>query len=384
MKDCNLKKMYIKRVLLNKIQEKLSTKKAILIFGPRQSGKTTLVKKFLDSYEGKTLFYDGEDIDAQDFLTSQSVEKYKSGLSEYDLLVVDEAQQIPDIGINLKLIVDHIDIEIIATGSSSFDLAQDVGEPLVGRKYSYTLYPISQLELNEYEDPVETSSKLENRLIYGSYPEIITDKSLEEKREDLKELVSSYLYKDVLEHEGIKHRKKIVDLLRLLAFQIGNEVSKSELATQLGINVKTVQKYLDLLEKTFVLKNIRGFSRNLRKEVTKTSRYYFYDNGARNALIDNFNDLKLRNDTGQLWENYIVMERVKKQEYKNIYANNYFWRTYDQKEIDWVEEREGKLFGYEIKWSEDKKPSAPKDWIDTYANAEYEVVNKENYLEFIA
>ena len=375
--------MYIERVLSKKIKEKITSKKAILVFGPRQSGKTTLLKKFLKNYEGSSLFYDGEDIDAQDFFSSQSIEKYKSELSNYDLLIIDEAQQIPDIGKNLKLIVDHVDIKVIATGSSSFDLAQNVGEPLVGRKYSYTLYPISQIELNKQEDPVETKSRLEKRLVYGSYPEIITDESSESKKEDLKELVSSYLYKDILEHEGIRHRKKIVDLLRLLAFQIGNEVSKSELATQLGIGTKTVAKYLDLLEKSFVLVNIRGFSRNLRKEVTKTSRYYFYDNGVRNALIENFNDLNIRNDVGELWENYIVMERIKKQEYKNIYASNYFWRTYDQKEIDWVEERSGKLYGYEIKWSENKEPKPPKDWVETYENSEYQVVNQENYLNFI-
>ncbi|MFB6226383.1 MAG: ATP-binding protein [Candidatus Paceibacteria bacterium] len=375
--------MYIQRELFDKIEQNLSTEKAILIFGPRRAGKTTLLEKFIETFDGEHLLYNGQDIDAQDFLTSQSIEKFKSGLKDYDLLAVDEAQYVSDIGLNLKLIVDNVDIKVIATGSSAFDLGQKVGEPLVGRKYSYKLYPLSQIELNKQEDPVATKSKLEERLVYGSYPEIVTRESRRDKKQELKELVSSYLYKDVLEHEGIKHRKKIVDLLRLLAFQIGNEVSQNELATQLEMSTKTLAKYLDLLEKSYVIKNIRGFSRNLRKEISKTSRYYFYDNGTRNALIDSFNGLELRDDIGQLWENYIVMERLKKQEYTDLSANNYFWRTYDQKEIDWVEERDGKLYGYEIKWSPDKKPQAPSSWIDTYENAEYEVVNKDNYLEFI-
>jgi len=218
--------------------------------------------------------------------------------------------------------------------------------------------------------------------VYGSYPEIVTIKSSASRREYLQELVSSYLLKDLLAFEGIKKSKKLVDLLILLAFQVGNEVSHNELATKLGMNKLTVQKYLNLLEQVFVITNLRGFSRNLRKEVTKTSKYYFCDNGIRNALINNFNDLTRRDDCGALWENYVVMERLKKQEYTRLWSNNYFWRTYDQKEIDWVEEREGKLFGYEFK-SNHTNALAPKLWTETYPDASFECVNKESYLPFI-
>ena len=228
----------------------------------------------------------------------------------------------------------------------------------------------------------QREAHLESRLVYGSYPEIVTIKSSASRREYLQELVSSYLLKDLLAFEGIKKSKKLVDLLILLAFQVGNEVSHNELATKLGMNKLTVQKYLNLLEQVFVITNLRGFSRNLRKEVTKTSKYYFCDNGIRNALINNFNDLTRRDDCGALWENYVVMERLKKQEYTRLWSNNYFWRTYDQKEIDWVEEREGKLFGYEFK-SNHTNALAPKLWTETYPDASFECVNKESYLPFI-
>lgn len=377
--------MYIKRKILPKIKEKLSSERAAIIHGPRRVGKTTLVEKILEDYDQEDyIYYKGDDLDAQDILSSQRLRILKENFSGYELLVVDEAQYINNIGMSLKLVVDNIeDIKVIATGSSSFDLQQNVGEPLVGRKFDYTLYPISQIEMMEYENKFEAKKQLENRLIYGTYPEIITTENVKQKKEKLKEIASSYLFKDVLEHEGIKHRKKIVDLLRMVALQIGHEVSKTEIAKKLQISVKLVDKYLDLLEKSYVLINIRGFSRNLRKEITKSSRYYFYDNGVRNALIDNFNDLKSRNDIGQLWENFLVVERLKKQSYTDLHASNYFWRTYDQKEIDWVEQRDGKLYGYEFKWSENKQPKAPKDWVETYDNAEYEVVNRKNYLDFI-
>lgn len=368
-----------------KIEKRLSPDRVSVIYGPRQVGKTTLIEKFLEDYEGASRLYNGEDLEVQDAFSSQSIEKYKSLLGGLDLLVIDEAQHIPNIGRNLKLIVDHTEgVSIIASGSSSFDLADQVGEPLTGRKWTYTLYPISQLELNEYEDAVKAGSLLEQRLIYGGYPEVITADNNDYRQDVLKEILNSYLLKDLLELEGLRYKNKISDLLMLLVFQIGQEVSLNELADNLDINKGTVKKYINLLKKAFVIIELGGFSRNLRKEVSKTSRYYFYDNGIRNALIGNFNSLSRRNDIGMLWENYIVMERLKKQSYEDIRANNYFWRTYDQKEIDLVEEREGKLYGYEIKWSADKKPAAPGDWLDAYKQAQYQVVNKENYLEFIS
>ncbi len=358
--------------------------KVVILYGPRQVGKTTLLKRLLERTDKRYRYYDGQDLPTKELFSSQSIDKFQSALGDLELLVIDEAQHIENIGINLKLIVDHVsDLRIIATGSSSFDLAQKIGEPLTGRKFNLVLYPIAQLELEKNEDYVSTRANLEERLIYGSYPEVITTKGYELKQRLLKEIVNSYLYKDILALEKIHHPRKIADLLQLLAFQIGQEVSMSELGTKLGLSTQTVSRYLDLLEKSFVIVQISGFSRNLRKEVTKSSRYYFYDTGVRNGIVDSFNSLKMRNDVGMLWENYIVAERLKKQEYKKIYTNNYFWRTYDQKEIDWVEERDGKLFGYEIKWG-DKKVSAPKDWLETYDKASFKVINRDNYLEFVA
>ena len=244
------------------------------------------------------------------------------------------------------------------------------------------LYPISAAEEIETFDLQFHQSLLEQRLITGSYPELYSISSEPDRHAYLHELVDSYLFKDILELENIRNARKLVDLLTLLAFQVGNEVSISELGNQLELHKNTVSRYLDLLEKAFVIRNIRGFSRNLRKEVTKTSRYYFYDNGIRNAIINNFNLLKRRNDTGMLWENYLVSERIKKQTYSRQYTNNYFWRTYDQKEIDWVEEREGRLFGYEFKYT-DKKINAPGQWLKSYDNADFKVINRKNYLDFI-
>ncbi len=378
-----LNNQYIPRAIMPQIKNRLKPGRIAVIYGPRRVGKTTLLNKFLEDYKGKYKLYNGEDLETQKFFNSQSVAKYQSLLKGLSLLVIDEAQKIENIGLNLKIIVDSItDLNIIASGSSSFNLARQVGEPLTGRKWTYTLFPISQLELNELEDIIESRSLLEERLIYGSYPEVITSKNYNEKKDILKEIISSYLFKDILELEGFRYKKKIPDLLTLLAFQVGQEVSLNELANNLNIAKETVRTYLDLLEEVFVIYNVRGFSRNLRKEITKTSKYYFYDNGIRNAIIGQFNATDKRNDIGELWENYIITERIKKQEYKGILSNNYFWRTYEQKEIDWIEEREGKLFAYEIKWS-DAKVKPPKDFINTYKNSEFRTINKENYLEFI-
>lgn len=373
---------YIPQNQLERLKSILAPGKVIVIYGARRVGKTTLIKKFLEN-EKRALFVSGEDIFTQKELSSASIDQLEAFIGEHDLLVIDEAQHIPDIGRNLKLIVDHLPhIPVIATGSSTFDLTKQVGEPLTGRKYTLKMYPLSQIELNQVETPDKRKAHLESRLIYGSYPEIITMKGEDLKREYLRELVSSYLLKDILAYEGIKKSKKLIDLLVLLAFQVGKEVSHNELATKLGINKTTIEKYLDLLEQVFVLVNIRGFSRNLRKEVTKTSKYYFCDNGIRNALINNFNPLSIRDDLGLLWENYLVMERLKKQEYCRLWSNNYFWRTYDQKEIDWVEEREGSLFGYEFKANQ-AQAKAPKLWLSTYPKASFECINQENYLPFI-
>jgi len=374
--------MYIPQIELEQLKKKAAPGKVVIIYGPRRVGKTTLLKKYLET-ESDYLFVTGEDIFVRDFLASGSIEKLKEFVGNKTLLVIDEAQYIPDIGLNLKLIVDHLPhVKVIATGSSTFDLVKHVGEPLTGRKYVIKMYPISQIELSQLENPAQTKAHLETRLTYGSYPEVITLESDIARQEYLKELVSSYLLKDILAFEGVQKAKKIIDLLTLIAFQIGKEVSHSELATQLSMSKSMVEKYLDLLEQVFVIVNIRGFSRNLRKEVTKTSRYYFCDNGIRNTLINNFNSFNRRNDVGELWENYLVMERLKKQESGRLWSNNFFWRTYDQKEVDWVEEREGKLFAYEFKWGASvEKP--PKLWTETYPESSFECINQNNYLKFI-
>ncbi len=377
--------MLIKRQVYSLLKEKLQENKVVLLYGPRRVGKTTVLreieKNLVDTEKIK--FVSGEVLIIQNELSSQSVEKLKSFIGENSLLIVDEAQKIPNIGLNLKLIVDHIpNIKIIASGSASFSLAQKVGEPLTGRKKTVHLYPISAKEIVGIKDKTYYQEVFESHLIFGGYPELFILKSNKEKQGYLNELIDSYLFRDIFEIEQVKNPKKMKDLLTLLAFQIGREVSLSELANSLDLHSDTVARYLDLMEKSFIIVNIRGFSRNLRKEIAKTSRYYFYDNGIRNALINNFNPLNLRNDIGELWENYIVMERLKKQSYQQIFSNNYFWRTYDQKEIDWVEERDGKLFGYEIKWGI-KKYKEPKLWKETYSNAEFEIINRDNYLEFI-
>jgi len=375
--------MYIPQKQLAALKRMTAPNKVIIIYGPRRCGKTTLLEHYLKTIKHKYLLVSGEDITVSEYLGSRSIEKLRSFIGKNRLLVIDEAQKIKDIGINLKLIVDHIKgIRVIATGSSSFDLARNIGEPLTGRKYTLKMFPLAQLEMSAIEALHETRANLENRLIYGSYPEVVVMKDNIKREAYLKEIISSYLYKDILELDGLRHSAKIVKLLQLLAFQIGKEVSFAELGTQLGISKNTVERYLDLLEKAFVIYKLVGYGKNLRRSITKNPRYYFYDIGIRNALINNFNPIDLRNDIGMIWENYIVSERIKKQEYLRISANNYFWRTYDQKEIDLVEERKGRLFGYEIKWS--GKGKKPKEWQKSYKNAQYTSVNKDNYLEFIS
>ncbi len=375
--------IYVPQKQLNNLGRLVLPGKVVVIYGARRVGKTTLIKKYLEETHEDCLFVDGDDIVVQEFLGSQSINKLRDFVGHHSLLVVDEAQQVNKIGLNLKLIVDHLpDIRIIATGSSSFDLAKDVGEPLTGRKSVLLLYPLAQMEISKTEARHETEGNLETRLIYGSYPEVILTRDNVRRQEYLREIVSSYLFKDLLALDGLRYANKLVRLLQLLAFQIGKEVSLPELGSQLGMSKNTVERYLELLEKVFVIHRLAGFSRNLRKEITKSQRYYFLDNGIRNALVQNFNPISIRNDLGELWENYIMVERMKKRAYLRQPCNMYFWRTYDKKEIDLVEEREGKLFGYEIKWSKiDKR--APGIWRKTYPDAGFTVINRDNYLEFI-
>lgn len=375
--------MYIPQKQLENLQKLLTPNKVVVVYGPRRCGKTTLLNRFVETCGEPVRMVSGDDLTVREYLSSESVLQLKNFVGGTSLLVIDEAQRIPNVGLNLKIIVDHVPgIRVIATGSSAFDLAHQLGEPLTGRKFTLRLFPIAQLELAALEATFETEVLLETRLRYGSYPEVLLAKGDADRERLLQEIVSDYLFKDVLALEGIRHADKLVSLLRLLAFQIGNDVSMTELGQQLGMSKNTIEKYLDLLEKAFVIFRVRGFSRNLRKEVTKQPRYFFTDIGVRNAVINNFNALRMRNDVGMLWENYLVMERVKRQEYLNARANNYFWRTYDRREIDWVEESGGKLSGYEMKWGE-QRPPPPPEWLRAYPTATFEVINRDNYLTFI-
>lgn len=362
----------------------LEANKVLALYGPRRVGKTTVLNNYLSRCGLKYKLDSGDNIRVQGILSSQNFRLLQEYASGYELIAIDEAQRIPHIGQGLKILVDQMKgIKIIATGSSSFELSGQIGEPLTGRKTTLILYPFAQLELNSLFNRHELKERLHEWLVFGGYPEVLTAQNKTEKMKILDELVHSYLLKDILELERVKGAKILLDLLRLIAFQVGSEVSLSEIATRIGIDTKTVGRYVDLFEKSFVLYNLRGFSRNLQKEVTKKSKYYFYDNGIRNAVISNFNDLTMRDDVGALWENFLVVERLKKSSYQDIFANRFFWRTWDQHEVDFVEEREGKLFGYEFKWG-----VAPvgknRVWLQTYPEATFEVITQENYLDFVA
>ena len=358
--------------------------KALILYGPRRAGKTTLLKSYLDSCNLRYRLETGDDVRIRNLLGSGDLKQIIAFAEGFELVAIDEAQQIPDIGMGLKILVDRLPaLRIIATGSSSFDLAGAIGEPLTGRKRTLTLFPISQIELKRKFNSYDLRQRLEEYLVYGSYPETVMADGRKEKIELLEELVGSYLLKDVLAMDRIRSSRKLLDLLKLVAFQVASEVSLNELATQVKLDVKTVSRYLDILEKAFVIVRLGGFSRNLRNEVTSKAKYYFLDNGIRNAIIGQYNLLDSRNDIGALWENFIVAERLKKRSYAGIYGNIYFWRTYDGKEIDYVEERDGGLFGFECKWTMKKKDKAPKKWLESYPGATFELVTPDNYLDFV-
>ncbi|HXK51694.1 MAG TPA: ATP-binding protein [Caldisericia bacterium] len=358
--------------------------KVLVVYGPRRVGKTTLIQHYLNTTKLRYRFVSGDDISIQKALGSQSIQSISELVQGVDLFVIDEAQRVPFIGYGLKIMVDHNpSLKVITTGSASFDLQNKIGEPLVGRKRTLRLYPISQKELNQHYTLFELREQLSKRLIFGSYPEVITQLSAKDQIEILHEIVHSLLLKDILELERVKGSAVLHDLLRLLAFQVGNEVSHQEIGMTIGLDKKTVGRYLDLFEKAFLIFNLRGFSRNLRKEITKKGKYYFFDNGIRNALIANFNELSMRNDVGSLWENFLFIERMKKLEYSSIFANSFFWRTWDQKEIDYIEEKDGALYGYEFKWKSKNPSKGSKTFLETYSDSSLEVVTPENFFSFI-
>jgi uncharacterized protein len=374
---------WYKRYLEDQKSSVLKPGKVFVLYGPRRTGKTELIKKLIQDAEGKIFTGSGDNLEVREILSTQRLGQLESVFGNYNLIFIDEAQRIPEVGYGLKLLVDHFpEMIIIVTGSSSFDMVNKIGEPLTGRSITRTLFPVSVYEIYNQFGGMKIIQELDNLMIYGSYPEILNNLSSDNKKEYLIGIRDSYLLKDILEFESIRNPSKITDLLKLLAFQIGNEVSINELSNSLGIAKQSVERYLDLLEKTFIIKKVGGFSRNLRKEVVKTSRYYFWDNGIRNAMINNFNVLSQRNDVGMLWENFIFMERLKTKSYKRIFSNDYFWRTYDRQEIDLIEERDGKLFGYEFKLKT-KKIKAPKAFSEAYPGSEFHVISRENFLEYL-
>jgi len=366
------------------LEQYVQPNRVLLIYGPRRVGKTTLLQNLLSQTSLKYKLDSGDNIRTQQILSSQDFGQILAYVEGYELLAIDEAQNIPNIGMGLKIIVDQVaGIRVIATGSSAFELAGQVGEPLTGRKRTLVLYPMAQSELCATFNRFELGEKLADFLIFGCYPEVLQAPTRAQRAEIISEIANSYLLKDILSFDRVKSSRTLLDLLKLLAFQIGNEVSLNELATQLGVEVRTVQRYLDLLEKAFVIIRLSGFSRNLRQEVTSKAKYYFLDTGIRNALIAQFNSPEQRNDLGQLWENFVVVERLKYRTYAAIPANMYFWRTYDQQEIDLVEERDGRLFGYECKWSPKKPVAAPRSWAEAYPEAEFSIVHPKNYQNLV-
>ena len=374
----------IKRELQDKIIKKLQPNKVIVITGARRVGKTFLLKEIISGLASDHLFLNGEDINTHLLLEKRSAENYRYIIGSKKIVIIDEAQKIPEIGSILKLIVDEIEgIGIIITGSSAFDMTNLTGEPLVGRKHSFVLHPLSVKEQAQVETPLIQSDRLEHRLIYGNYPELLHIDDNLSKQEYLNDIISSYLLRDILSFENIRNSSKIFNLLRLISFQIGSQVSFHELGKQLGISKNTVEKYLDLLSKVFIIFKIEGFSKNLRKEITKSSKWYFYDNGIRNAVIANYNMPELRDDSGRLWENFLASERIKYQQYKGSAVNNFFWRTYDRQEIDWIEESGGKLNGFEFK-NKDKGEKAPAAWTKAYPSASFEVIDRDKYFEWLS
>lgn len=373
----------IPRYITNQILNNLKPSRVIGVFGPRRSGKTVLMNFIKEKIiKENVLMVHGENLDVAEILSSQRTGNLKRFIGSNKYLFIDEAQKISNIGVNLKLIVDTIpDVSVFVTGSSGFDLRNKIGEPLVGRSYYIYLYPLSLLEVVS-SDYLKQKEMLEEQLIYGFYPQVYTSGTVEKKIIELESIRNGYLLRDILELYNMKDSLFIFNLLRQIAFQVGQDISYSELASNLNVNKKTVMRYLELLEKSYVIFSHRGFSRNLRKEYTKSPRYYFWDNGILNSLISNYNRLNLRDDVGRLWENFCISERTKFLSYKQIPANKYFWRTYDKKEIDIIEEREGKLYAFECKYSKSYvKP--PKDFINSYPGSDFTVINKDNYLDYL-
>ena len=366
------------RTLKNSLETKINKGKAIILIGPRQVGKTTLIKAVI--HTKKHLFLDGDDSTVRNLLNTPNTEQIKSIIGSNKLIFIDEAQRIEGIGLTLKIITDQFkDVQLLVSGSSSFDLSSALNEPLTGRKWEYELFPISWEEFEDKHNYLVAEQQLENRLLYGFYPDVLNNPG--EEKELLKQLVNSYLYRDILAYSNIRKPEVLEKLVQALALQIGNEVNYNELAQTVGIDKNTVSNYIDILEKGYVIFKLNSFSRNLRNEIKKNRKIYFYDNGVRNMVLGNFSPLDLRQDTGALWENFLISERRKQNTYKNTTAKMYFWRTKQQQEVDLVEEFNGEITGFEFKWNAKKKLNLPKTFVKEY-NAKEVIIDRINFRDF--
>ncbi len=372
----------INRILENNIAHRLNKGKAIIVMGARQVGKTTMLNKMFEPLRNDIFWLNGDANDTLALFENINALRFKALIGNAKTLIIDEAQRISDIGIKLKQIIDQIpDLQVVATGSSSFDLANKINEPLTGRKWEYKLFPLSFNELSQNTNVLEEKRMLPHRLIYGSYPDVVNNVGDEQKT--LTEITNSYLYKDIMDYEGIHKADKLVTLLQVLAYQLGSEVSLTELAQLTGLDVKTVDKYITILEQAYIIFRLRSFSRNMRNELKNSRKIYFYDNGIRNAVIRNFAPAEMRGDIGSLFENFFISERIKNKEYIEDYSLSWFWRTKTQQEIDYIEERDGKIKAFEIKWNPNRKAKLPLSFKNAYPNVEFYVVNRENYYEFL-
>ena len=375
----------IERDLKAVLDSKIGKGKVLLLIGPRQVGKTTLLKNILTSIssEKKVQFWNCDESDVRQFLSEANSAKLKSFVGNSDFIVIDEAQRVKDIGLTIKLLHDSFqNVQLAVTGSSSLDLSNSINEPLTGRKFEYNLFPFSTNELVNHTSILEEMRLLKNRLVYGFYPDVVNNPG--EEKEILTNIVNSYLYKDLFEFQDIRKSSVIEKLVQALALQVGSEVSFNELGNLLGIDTVTVQRYVDLLEKAYVIFHIRSFSRNVRNELKKSIKIYFYDNGVRNSVISNFSPVELRSDIGALWENFLISERIKNNAYHNKHAKYYFWRTTQKQEIDFIEEVDQNLFAYEFKYNPKKVNSkCPVTFSNNYPNVPFDVITSENYMDFV-
>ena len=375
--------MEINRLALDLIYKKLQPNKVIVLLGARLVGKTKLIEKLIEKVNEKNLFLNGDDVETHNLLEIQSTANFKRLLGDTKFLIIDEAQEIPNIGKKLKLMVDTIpDLKVLVTGSSAFEINNQLGEPLVGRMKTINLYPISQQEFSKTENYLDTRNNLEDRLIFGSYPELSQITNREDKIIYLKEIVNTQLLRDILAFEGIKKRDKIIALLQMIAFRTGSELSLESVGRDLQISKNTVEKYLDLFSKVFIIYNVSGFSKNRDNEITKMKKWYFVDNGIRNAIINSFNPLNMREDVGKLWENYLNSERIKKMSYQENHVLDYFWRTHTKQEIDRIEIKNESINAFEYKYGKSKF-KIPTEFAKSYPDASFEIINQDNYLEFI-